>query len=512
MPLLRFTKRRAVNASLGVAILIGVGASYSQVGAEDSTTSTSNVVEAEQGTVVSTVSSSGTVESGVSYGLSFQQSGEVTAIDVKVGDTVTAGQVLARVEDTTQQAALRSAEASLRSAEAQLRDLRAGTTAAEDDQYAKSEAQSQQSVRSAQTSLDQAKENAEANRASNQRKVDEARAAYDEAGCPSATTTTTTLGSGATPSCDDLESSLESAEEALASGERSDRQAIEKAEDSLASSQASYDSQVASNRVQQEPATTAEIAQQESSLASAREQLVSAQQNVEDTQLRAPVDGTVSAVNGKVGSQSSSTGSSSSSSSSSTGSSSSSSSTDFLTLVGGGLQVSVGFSESDATRLVGGQAVAITFDALSDVSLNGTLLAIDTTAETVDNIVTYQATVSLQDPPSSVVSGMTASVEVIVDEAIDVVYLPSSAVTLQGNSDTTTVEVQIGESAEDTETRTITVGLQGDEAVEITDGLEAGEKVVVTSTGAAGGTGGLPAVPAGGGGAGGAGLGGGFGG
>jgi macrolide-specific efflux system membrane fusion protein len=81
---------------------------------------------------------------------------------------------------------------------------------------------------------------------------------------------------------------------------------------------------------------------------------------------------------------------------------------------------------------------------------------------------------------NSVKPGMTASVQVTVQEAQGVVALPASAVLARGTN--ATVQVENGNDPKATTTKPITVGLRGDETVEIKSGLAAGDKVVVTRT------------------------------
>jgi multidrug efflux pump subunit AcrA (membrane-fusion protein) len=75
------------------------------------------VVPVTVGTQRQTVSASGTVEPAERADLSFAVSGEVTEVLVKEGDTVTAGQALATVDDTLLQAQLAAAQAQLDAAE-----------------------------------------------------------------------------------------------------------------------------------------------------------------------------------------------------------------------------------------------------------------------------------------------------------------------------------------------------------------------------------------------------------
>jgi HlyD family secretion protein len=97
-----------------------------------------------QGNLTITVSGSGTVAAARSVDLGFQQSGTVTAVDVKVGDLVKTGQTLAQIDAADLQLELQQAQANLKSAEAKLAQARNGSPTPQD-------------LASAQASLDSAK-------------------------------------------------------------------------------------------------------------------------------------------------------------------------------------------------------------------------------------------------------------------------------------------------------------------------------------------------------------------
>jgi macrolide-specific efflux system membrane fusion protein len=85
-----------------------------------------------RGTVVETVSASGTVSSARTMNLNFATGGQVTKIDVVAGDQVKEGQVLAKAAITpSERQQLVSATASLASARASLDDLEEGTSASD---------------------------------------------------------------------------------------------------------------------------------------------------------------------------------------------------------------------------------------------------------------------------------------------------------------------------------------------------------------------------------------------
>jgi RND family efflux transporter MFP subunit len=112
------------------------------------------VVSVTTGTIQQTVSASGTIEPASQANLNFAVSGLVTAVNVKAGQTVTAGQVLATVGTTALQADVDAAQAQLTAANDRLTSDRASgatTSAIDSDEASVTSAQS--SLSTAQTNL-----------------------------------------------------------------------------------------------------------------------------------------------------------------------------------------------------------------------------------------------------------------------------------------------------------------------------------------------------------------------
>ena len=95
-----------------------------------------------------TVSTTGPVQSGV-YNVVFSGSGRLTEIDVAVGQTVTKGQVLAKLDKTSLQDAVNAAQASVLSAQTGVANAQ--------NSYGKAAGQSQASANAAQVTLNNAK-------------------------------------------------------------------------------------------------------------------------------------------------------------------------------------------------------------------------------------------------------------------------------------------------------------------------------------------------------------------
>jgi multidrug efflux pump subunit AcrA (membrane-fusion protein) len=92
-------------------------------------TSSATTATVKRGTVAQTVSAAGTVQAASTRGLSFGTSGTVTVLGVKAGDAVTAGQVLAKIDDSDAQDAVDSAQTAVDSAETALARAKASASA-----------------------------------------------------------------------------------------------------------------------------------------------------------------------------------------------------------------------------------------------------------------------------------------------------------------------------------------------------------------------------------------------
>lgn len=106
-------------------------------------------IAVKRATISSTLIISGTADTQLNSNLTFQSAGRVSRVDVKVGDTVKAGQALAALESDDLTNALASAQANQRSQQIRLDDLLDGSSAAE-------LAAAEQAVASAQATLTKA--------------------------------------------------------------------------------------------------------------------------------------------------------------------------------------------------------------------------------------------------------------------------------------------------------------------------------------------------------------------
>ncbi len=155
-----YSRKGTIIAALAVVVVaagLGTWLGTRSSSAAPLITTTTTVQKVATGTITQTVASSGTVEPAAQANLDFGVSGRVTAVDVTAGQTVTVGQALATIDDTSLSAALAQAQATLALDQAQLTtDQADGASTAQIASDEASVASAQSQVASAQTSLDDA--------------------------------------------------------------------------------------------------------------------------------------------------------------------------------------------------------------------------------------------------------------------------------------------------------------------------------------------------------------------
>lgn len=116
-------KRRAIRRRLiaaGAAVIVGTGTGVGIAKAQASGGPGYRTAVASMGNAVRTLTVSGTVQPVNQAQASFQVSGTVSGVEVSVGQSVSAGQVLATLDTTSLQTEVSLAQANLSSAEAKL--------------------------------------------------------------------------------------------------------------------------------------------------------------------------------------------------------------------------------------------------------------------------------------------------------------------------------------------------------------------------------------------------------
>jgi HlyD family secretion protein len=515
----------ALRAARGVVAILLVAS-----GVVACTTTTApprpNTAPVQRTSITSGVSATGSLTAITEQNLGFTTGGQLTAVNVKVGDRVTAGQVLATIDPFSAQQALDQARGQLRTQQANLDRLNNSplVSGSQDtlDQaqkiLQKTKAQADAQNDAAETAVDNARRALSQAKKQLDKAEDAARAACSSVSAMSVTSSgsslTTSTKAPAMPmvpttgsssaACTSAQSAVTSAKSGVVTAqnnldaakqqqdvtEESGRLAVANAQQGVVSAQNALD-QASSDR-------PSNISAQAGQVTAAQAAVDTAQRGLDDTTLRAPVDGTVSAVNGTVGEFVAA----------STGTSALAPGTD-ATLPGtngagsgaaaaqavanptrpGGtqfivldnvdeFQVVMAYTETDAAGIAPGQKVRLTFDAVPDLELTGSVLSVSPTATAISGVISYYVTVVLPQGDPRLKSGMTAQAEVLTKEVPGVLAVPSAAVRTQNGTSVVTVLDPNGTQ------RTVTVqtGATGDGKTQILSGVTEGQQVVLPAT------------------------------
>ena len=515
-----FRNTRVVVAGLAAIALVLGGLIYRDVFVPaKNTASTLNLYTVARRTVTASVTGTGSLVPMTQRNVSFRISGTLTEIDVHVGDHVTVGQVLARIDPTLEQQALSAAQANLQVAEANLQSVETPLTSAQLAQLQHSYATAVQTYNdtvaqvnltnaqdASQVAADQAQLSADQQaltfnatyqadlQALNtaQANLTAAIATFDADGCKSqaypysgvcATDFTTVSGDQLAVSTDQSALNTMPAVTLLNTDQARLNQDLAKQTQDRTSGQHSVNAaaaQVTSARDQLATQTESkpnQIASAQAQVTSAQAAVQTAQQNLNATTLFAPIAGNVNAINGVVGdgvgpgqgSTAEAPGTQAPLPSTGAGSSS------FMVIGNDSAMVTVvPFAESDAAKVAFDQDATITFDALPNVTIHGKVLAVAGAPVVTSGVVNYYATISLDQTDKSLKEGMTSNATVVVSTATNAVVVPNLAITRLGGQ----AYVTVYENGQQVQTA-IETGVVGDQYTEVTSGLNPGMQVVI---------------------------------
>ncbi len=91
------------------------------------------------------------------------------------------------------------------------------------------------------------------------------------------------------------------------------------------------------------------------------------------------------------------------------------------------MKVECSVDEADIGKVKENQPVNFTVEAFPDETFRGQVVQVRYASETVQNVVTYTTIVNVENPEKKLRPGMTATVNIVVGEAKDVVRVPNSA-------------------------------------------------------------------------------------
>ncbi len=477
---------RIVQGSIIVAV-IGLVFVLVRAGGTDGDTSLETVT---RGDVVRTVSASGTVVSSTDLALSFEQSKVVSSVNVRVGDVVKKGEILATLKSGTERASYTSARGAYLAAQARYKKVLDGSS---NEEIALAQTNLETAKKVQQGLVDQARRTlysddlvaeAQSGTVANNPVVSgvyngvlegEYRLAF--ANTTKSEITVTGLERGIVNTSrlprplgtkglfisfplDSDEYEGDAKWKVLIPNKNSSRytanlnayqSAIETQAAILAQREAELNLKRATARQADVDAALADIV-------TAQAQLESANASLERTILRAPADGTITQVDIQVGEVPEA----------------------FATAIVlqdvSNLYLEANVNESYVGQLAVGQYVSVTFDALPGSVYRGTVSSVDPAATVTDGIVNYKVK-ALLVAADAARPGMTADMVITTGSANAVLMLPGRVI--NERADEQYVLVVVDTRRAKTVEHVITTGLRGDgDMVEVLTGVMEGDQIL----------------------------------
>ena len=158
------------------------------------------------------------------------------------------------------------------------------------------------------------------------------------------------------------------------------------------------------------------------------------------------------------------------------------------------MQVEASVDEADIGQVRSGQTVRFTVDSYPDADFEASVQQIRQSATQSGNAVSYLVILDVDNSDGRLLTGMTANVEIITGTKPDVLRVPVAATRFLPREDDR--GEQLDEEGEDAKQAyvwvpgedpyapsriAVTIGLEGEDYVEITSGIEAGQSVLVRS-------------------------------
>jgi len=143
----------------------------------------------------------------------------------------------------------------------------------------------------------------------------------------------------------------------------------------------------------------------------------------------------------------------------------------------GKLQIEANIPEVDIGKVKIGDAATVTFDAYGDeIFFEAGVGAVDPAETMIEGVATYKTTLYLNREDSRVKPGMTANIDIVTGRRENVLFIPARAISAEDGQ--SRVRVLVGENAEK---RSLRTGLRGSDGnVEVTEGLSEGDKVILS--------------------------------
>ncbi len=143
------------------------------------------------------------------------------------------------------------------------------------------------------------------------------------------------------------------------------------------------------------------------------------------------------------------------------------------------IQATVNLSESDVGKVLPGEKVTFSLDAIANKTFTGKVLAIDTTGTSSSGVVSYPCILVFDDTPDGIYANMAVTAKIITNVVADALLVPNKAVTTNTSTGTSTVKILQNNQVQN---QTVEVGINNDTQTQIISGISEGQSVITSTS------------------------------
>ncbi|MDD4412774.1 MAG: HlyD family efflux transporter periplasmic adaptor subunit [Patescibacteria group bacterium] len=260
-----------------------------------------------------------------------------------------------------------------------------------------------------------------------------------------------------------------SAQNSLEQANLDAKKSLESAQNDVKAKKLSYENSLISHNQKIATPRAIDLANLKLQLQQAQNNYADALDDLNEVKIISPIKGTVAKVYQKANEQASS-------------------GTTIVTVVTDEQMAVISLNEVDAAKVKVGQKANVTFSALDELNITGSVAEVDSIGTVSQGVVNYEVKISLDVQDENIKPQMSVSAIIVTDQRNDVLVVPNEAVKTDSVSQLSYVEVFSGQTLAINENgvevnakpekKYIQIGLADDTNTEITGGLTEGEQIV----------------------------------
>ncbi|SEJ88655.1 efflux RND transporter periplasmic adaptor subunit [Paenibacillus polymyxa] len=465
-------KKRRLKRIIGIFVLIiiaGIGGTvYMNRSKEKPVEGPANqIVQVQKTNMTESLKVTGTVQASKEVNINFTnvEGAKLVAVNVKAGDSVKAGQVLARLDDSDARLQIKDAESNVAIARAKLEEAKRGPKTNDIELQKANVLKAQMAIKTAKNTMEL--EEAAAQKESAKVTLDKAQKDYDDQAY------LVQNDAAAESDLATAKQNLDKAKLDMSNVELQYKKAQTKQTEAIEEAEMGYKTALIQLKAAQSPPEASNIQSAQASLLQAETALEQKKSVLSKLQVTAPWDGIILKVNGDVGT---------------------SPTAPFIVMNNsntGAMKVLAKVNESDIAKLKTGLQATMHSNSFPDKQFKGEVLFVSPEPVTESNVTTYKIELSLDSQKIRLQPGMNMDVSLLLAEHKNALSVPLFALRSEGGVDGVYVAKNAANPA-DYEFRPVKLGVYTADQAEIKSGVKDGETIVIPPQGGSAGSNGSP--------------------